>query len=128
MDQTSQIGVDLTQRLANDVAIATGGAQGIGRALVARLAAEGANWVAILDVNAARRAGGCRGAVAGRKEGLDRACLGDVTSREQVHRSRRHRGGAVRPPGRCWSTTPASSGGRTLLEVTDKRLGRGASA
>jgi 3-oxoacyl-[acyl-carrier protein] reductase len=40
--------MDLTKRLANEVALVTGGSRGIGRATAARLAAEGAT-VAILD-------------------------------------------------------------------------------
>jgi 3-oxoacyl-[acyl-carrier protein] reductase len=82
MDQTRQIGVDLTQRLANDVAIVTGGAQGIGRAVVTRLAAEGAT-VAILDVNAAGAQAAAAALVADGRKAVGLAC--DVTSREQVH-------------------------------------------
>jgi NAD(P)-dependent dehydrogenase (short-subunit alcohol dehydrogenase family) len=44
--------LDLSRRLADQVAVITGGAQGIGRAIATRLAAEGAS-VAILDVNEA---------------------------------------------------------------------------
>jgi glucose 1-dehydrogenase len=40
MGHADQAGADLTQRLANEVAIVTGGAQGIGRAIATRLAAE----------------------------------------------------------------------------------------
>ena len=66
MNQARHIGVDLTQRLANDVAIVTGGAQGIGRAVAMRLAAEGAT-VAILDVNAAGAQAAAAAAGRGRK-------------------------------------------------------------
>ena len=82
MDQAKQTGVDLTRRLANDVAIVTGGAQGIGRAVATRLAAEGAA-VAILDVNAAGAQAAAAALVADGRQAIGLAC--DVTSRAQVH-------------------------------------------
>jgi 3-oxoacyl-[acyl-carrier protein] reductase len=82
MDQATQAGVDLTRRLANEVAIVTGGAQGIGLAVAARLAAEGAT-VAILDVNAAGARAAAAALVADGRQAIGLAC--DVTSREQVH-------------------------------------------
>lgn len=73
--------VDLTQRLAGDVAIVTGGSQGIGRVVAARLAREGAA-VAILarteaNVRAAAEELSARGA-----EALGVPC--DVTDRAEV--------------------------------------------
>jgi len=81
MDQATQPGVDLTRRLANEVAIVTGGAQGIGRAVATRLAAEGAS-VAILDVNAAGAQAAAAALVADGSQAIGFAC--DVTNREQV--------------------------------------------
>ena len=82
MNQARQTDVDLTRRLANEVAIVTGGAQGIGRAVVQRLAAEGAT-VAILDVNAAGAQAAAAAVVADGRQAVGLAC--DITSREQVH-------------------------------------------
>jgi NAD(P)-dependent dehydrogenase (short-subunit alcohol dehydrogenase family) len=82
MDQATQPGVDLTRRLANEVAIVTGGAQGIGRAVATRLTAEGAS-VAILDVNAAGAQAAAAALVADGRQAIGLAC--DVTNREQVH-------------------------------------------
>jgi len=82
MDQARQAGVDLTQRLAHEVAIVTGGAQGIGRAVATRLAAEGAT-VAILDVNAAGAQAAAAALVADGGQAIGLAC--NVTRREQVH-------------------------------------------
>src|SRR5271157_1512709 len=82
MDQATQPGVDLTRRLANEVAIVTGGAQGIGRAVATRLAAEGAS-VAILDVNAVGAQATAAALVADGRQAIGIAC--DVTNREQVH-------------------------------------------
>jgi NAD(P)-dependent dehydrogenase (short-subunit alcohol dehydrogenase family) len=72
---------DLSRRLADQVAIVTGGAQGIGYAIATRLAAEGAS-VAILDVNGS----GARDAAASlAAEGHDAIGLaGNVTQRDQV--------------------------------------------
>jgi NAD(P)-dependent dehydrogenase (short-subunit alcohol dehydrogenase family) len=81
MDQVMRSSIDLTKRLAQEVAVVTGGAQGIGRAISARLAGEGAT-VAILDANeaGAREAAACM--VAEGRQAIGLAC--DVTSREQV--------------------------------------------
>jgi 3-oxoacyl-[acyl-carrier protein] reductase len=72
---------DLSRRLADQVAMVTGGAQGIGYAIATRLAAEGAS-VAILDVNGS----GARDAAASlAAEGHDAIGLaGNVTQRDQV--------------------------------------------
>lgn len=73
--------IDLSSRLADQVAVVTGGAQGIGRAIATRLAAEGAS-VAILDVN---EAGACDAAASLTEDGYDAIGLAcDVTRRDQV--------------------------------------------
>jgi 3-oxoacyl-[acyl-carrier protein] reductase len=81
MDQARHAGVDLTRRLANEVAIVTGGAQGIGRAVAMRLAGEGAA-VAILDANEAGAQATAAALVADGRQAIGLAC--NVTSREQV--------------------------------------------
>jgi len=81
MDQAKQAGVDLTRRLANQVAIVTGGAQGIGRAIATRLAAEGAT-VAVLDANAAGTQTAAAALVADGAQAIGLVC--NVTNREQV--------------------------------------------
>jgi len=74
--------IDLSRRLADQVAVVTGGAQGIGRAIATRLASEGAS-VAILDVN---EAGARDAATALAAEGCEATGLAcDVTRRDQVH-------------------------------------------
>jgi NAD(P)-dependent dehydrogenase (short-subunit alcohol dehydrogenase family) len=65
------------RRFENNVAVVTGGASGIGRAIVERLAAEGATaWVADIDLDAATRV----------TDGIDRAraVRVDVSSPESV--------------------------------------------
>jgi 3-oxoacyl-[acyl-carrier protein] reductase len=81
MDPARQPGVDLTQRLAGDVAIVTGGAQGIGQAIATRLASEGA-VVAILDANATGAEATAGKLVADGRQAIGLAC--NVTSRDQV--------------------------------------------
>jgi 3-oxoacyl-[acyl-carrier protein] reductase len=81
MDPVWQPGADLTRRLADDVAIVTGGAQGIGQAIATRLASEGA-MVAILDANATGAEAAAAKLVADGRQAIGLAC--DVTSRDQV--------------------------------------------
>jgi 3-oxoacyl-[acyl-carrier protein] reductase len=81
MEQAKQAGVDLSRRLANEVAIVTGGAQGIGRAVATRLAAAVAA-VAILDANAAGAKVAAAPLVADNRPAIGLAC--NVTNREQV--------------------------------------------
>jgi 3-oxoacyl-[acyl-carrier protein] reductase len=81
MEQARPAGVDLTRRLANEVAVVTGGAQGIGRAVAMRLASEGAA-VAILDANAAGAQSTAAALVADGRQAIGLTC--NVTSREQV--------------------------------------------
>ena len=73
---------DLSRRLAGQVAIVTGGAQGIGRAVAAQLAAEAAS-VAILDVNEAGARDTAASLAAEGHNAIGLAC--NVTRREQVH-------------------------------------------
>lgn len=73
--------IDLSRRLANQVAIVTGGAQGIGRAIATRLAAEGAT-LAILDVNEAGAREAAAALTADGRQAIGLAC--NVTCREQV--------------------------------------------
>lgn len=70
-------------RLAGKVALITGGASGIGRAIALRFAQEGAN-IAIADINAA-----CGEKTAAEVRTLGRACISvptDVSDRPQVER------------------------------------------
>jgi NAD(P)-dependent dehydrogenase (short-subunit alcohol dehydrogenase family) len=81
MDRAAPARVDLTKRLAHDVAVVTGGAGSIGRAVAARLAHEGAA-VAIVDrdESAARQAAAALAADGLPAMGM--AC--DVTRRGEV--------------------------------------------
>jgi NAD(P)-dependent dehydrogenase (short-subunit alcohol dehydrogenase family) len=81
MDQIATNAIDLTKRLAGEIAIVTGGAGGIGRAVASRLCAEGAK-VAVLDIDkaAARRAETALG-----DSGFEAIALTcDVTRRNEV--------------------------------------------
>jgi NAD(P)-dependent dehydrogenase (short-subunit alcohol dehydrogenase family) len=82
MDETTHAGIDLTKRLANEVAIVTGAARGIGRAVATRLASEGAT-VAILDVNGTGASEAAAALVAEGRPAIGIAC--DVRRREEVH-------------------------------------------
>jgi 3-oxoacyl-[acyl-carrier protein] reductase len=82
MDQTSQRDTDLTRRLAGEVALITGGCQGIGRAIAARLASEGAA-VAILDQNEDGARSTAQELKARGREAIALGC--DVSDRSQVH-------------------------------------------
>jgi 3-oxoacyl-[acyl-carrier protein] reductase len=73
---------DLTRRLAGEVALITGGSQGIGRATAARLAAEGAA-VAILDLDADGARNAAEELVASGRRAIAIGC--DVRERSQVH-------------------------------------------
>jgi NAD(P)-dependent dehydrogenase (short-subunit alcohol dehydrogenase family) len=81
MDPARHPSVDLTRRLADDVAIVTGGAQGIGQAIATRLASEGA-VVAILDANTTGAEAAAAKLVAEGRQAIGLAC--NVTSRDQV--------------------------------------------
>ncbi len=86
---------DPAMRLEGRKALVTGGASGIGAAIAARLAAEGAEvWVGDIDID-------------GRREGRGRGQR--PRDRARRHRSRGRAGGASRRPGRSTSssTTPA---------------------
>ena len=91
--------------LSGKSAIVTGGARGIGRAIVLRLARQGAD-IAFLDRGPVEAAEATRGDV----EALGRRCFwveGDVTDPEAPPRSSRAR--SRRSAGSTsWSTTPAS--------------------
>jgi NAD(P)-dependent dehydrogenase (short-subunit alcohol dehydrogenase family) len=82
MNPSTSATADLTQRLAGDVAVVTGGAQGIGRAIAIRLASEGAA-VAVLDRNEAGAQDTAATLVATGRRAIGLAC--DVTQRQQVH-------------------------------------------
>ena len=73
--------IDLSRRLADQVAIVTGGAQGIGRAIAMRLGAEGAS-VAVLDVNERGTQDTVAALMAEGKSAIGLVC--NVTRREQV--------------------------------------------
>jgi NAD(P)-dependent dehydrogenase (short-subunit alcohol dehydrogenase family) len=74
-------GIDLTRRLAGDVAVVTGGSHGIGRAIVDRLSAEGAS-IAILARNEARSRAVADEVVGRGGSAIALAC--DVAERNQV--------------------------------------------
>jgi NAD(P)-dependent dehydrogenase (short-subunit alcohol dehydrogenase family) len=81
MDQVATNAIDLTRRFAGEVAIVTGGAGGIGRAVAERLCAEGAK-VAILDIDEAAAA---KAATALSDSGYDVVPLAcDVRKRAEV--------------------------------------------
>jgi NAD(P)-dependent dehydrogenase (short-subunit alcohol dehydrogenase family) len=73
--------IDLSRRLADQVAIVTGGARGIGRAIATRLAAEGAS-VAVLDVNERGVQDTAAALTAEGRSVIGLAC--NVTQRQQV--------------------------------------------
>ncbi|HUZ03589.1 MAG TPA: SDR family NAD(P)-dependent oxidoreductase [Thermomicrobiaceae bacterium] len=81
MGQLGHGRVDLTQRLVGDVAIVTGGSQGIGRVVADRLAAEGAAVAILARTEGTVRAAADELAAAG-AEALGVPC--DVTDRAQV--------------------------------------------
>lgn len=81
MDQAARGGIDLTRRLAGEVAVVTGGSQGIGRAIAGRLSREGAS-VAILARNEANARAAADELVAGGGHAIAISC--DVTRRDQV--------------------------------------------
>jgi NAD(P)-dependent dehydrogenase (short-subunit alcohol dehydrogenase family) len=72
---------DLTRRLAGEVAVVTGGSQGIGRAIVERLSAEGAS-IAILARNEARSRAVADEVVSRGGSAIALSC--DVAKRDQV--------------------------------------------
>ncbi|SRR5579871_371441 len=81
MNRAASPRVDLTKRLAGDVALITGGAGSIGRAVAARLAGEGAA-VALADRNGAGAGEAAAALVADGYPALGLAC--DVTNRGEV--------------------------------------------
>lgn len=86
---------DRARRLADEVAIVTGGAQGIGRAIAQRLTHDGAR-VAIFDIN---QTAGEQTAAAFRGAGQRAIFLPcDVTSREEVHRAVQRTGSELGAP------------------------------
>jgi NAD(P)-dependent dehydrogenase (short-subunit alcohol dehydrogenase family) len=82
MDQVATDSIDLTKRLAGEVAIVTGGAGGIGRAVATRLSREGAE-VAILDVNEPGAQATAAALVAEGRRAIGLGC--NVTKRDEVH-------------------------------------------
>jgi NAD(P)-dependent dehydrogenase (short-subunit alcohol dehydrogenase family) len=84
MDQatTDNDSVNLTKRLAGEVAIITGGAGGIGRAVATRLSQEGAE-VAILDLNEAGAQATAAALLAKGLRAIGLPC--NVTKRDEVH-------------------------------------------
>jgi 3-oxoacyl-[acyl-carrier protein] reductase len=84
MDQATDASIDLTKRLAGEVAIVTGGAGGIGRAVATRLSREGAE-VAILDVNEAGAQATASALAAEGRRAIGLGC--NVTRRDEVHTS-----------------------------------------
>jgi NAD(P)-dependent dehydrogenase (short-subunit alcohol dehydrogenase family) len=82
MDQGATDSVDLTKRLAGEVAIVTGGAGGIGGAVAMRLSREGAE-VAILDVNEAGAHATAAALIAKGHRAIALAC--NVTKRNEVY-------------------------------------------
>ncbi|HEY6057982.1 MAG TPA: SDR family NAD(P)-dependent oxidoreductase, partial [Candidatus Limnocylindrales bacterium] len=81
MEHPGSGGIDLTRRLAGDVAVVTGGSHGIGLAIAHRLSAEGAS-VAILARNEVRSRAAADEIVS--RGGVAIAIACDVTKREQV--------------------------------------------
>jgi 3-oxoacyl-[acyl-carrier protein] reductase len=81
MDQVARNETDLTKRLAGEVAVVTGGSQGIGRAIATRLASEGAA-VAILARNERNVRAAADEIVATGGQAIGVPC--DVTERDQV--------------------------------------------
>lgn len=82
MDQLTETRIDLSRRLAGEVAVVTGGSQGIGRAIVARLAAEGAA-VAVLARTPQNVEATAAELVQSGADAIGITC--DVTDRRQVH-------------------------------------------
>jgi NAD(P)-dependent dehydrogenase (short-subunit alcohol dehydrogenase family) len=81
MNQGATDSIDLTKRLAGEVAIVTGGAGGIGGAVAMRLSREGAE-VAILDLNEAGAQATAAALVAMGHRAIGLAC--NVTKRNEV--------------------------------------------
>jgi NAD(P)-dependent dehydrogenase (short-subunit alcohol dehydrogenase family) len=81
MNPEARMTLDLAKRLEGEVAIITGGAGGIGRAVATRLACEGAA-VAILDVNGTGAREIAAGLSAGGRQALPVTC--NVTKRNEV--------------------------------------------
>jgi hypothetical protein len=73
MDHATPARVDLTRWPANEVAIVTGGAQGIVLAVATRPAAEGAR-AAFVDVSAAGARAAAAALVADRRQAIGLAC------------------------------------------------------